>query len=327
MSIHFADLLKQVDPEVERRVRETRNRTRSILQEAVRTDCRLVMKSSAESGHNASVAQVSIEIAPGYPAVIEQISFEDDLAPILLVGRFRESLERTVAGLDGVVDLHNELSELPNAAQWVQVDEQTVRAVGEWAAWLLDVLNGHDPLETVLAVNEDILGVYRYTVNQFVTSDEVTNKASIEIYWGVVGLVSDWLGCSVEDLTIVVLTHELAHAYTQLGADIDGRRWLASAFKDADHALKEGLAQYYTERVLERVKSRFPSAIEVYRSLLPLQPKAYRTHLPWIEGYSPEAVRRAMLEIRRWREGKLSMFHRRLDRAEEELKSNIDQWD
>ena len=40
----------------------------------------------------------------------------------------------------------------------------------------------------------------------------------------VIGLVSEWLGCAVEDLAIVVLTHELAHAYTQLGADIEGHR-------------------------------------------------------------------------------------------------------
>ncbi len=43
----------------------------------------------------------------------------------------------------------------------------------------------------------------------------------------VIGLVSEWLGCAVEDLAIVVLTHELAHAYTQLGADIEGLRWAA----------------------------------------------------------------------------------------------------
>ena len=51
----------------------------------------------------------------------------------------------------------------------------------------------------------------------------------------------------------MVLTHELAHAYTQLGADIDGRRWAAASFAKAETELKEGLAQYYTERVLRRV--------------------------------------------------------------------------
>jgi hypothetical protein len=54
-------------------------------------------------------------------------------------------------------------------------------------------------------------------------------------------MISGWLGCAVDDLAIVVLTHELAHAYTQLGADIDGRRWAAASFAKAETELKEGL--------------------------------------------------------------------------------------
>ena len=35
------------------------------------------------------------------------------------------------------------------------------------------------------------------------------NWANIRLYWGIIGLASEWLGCNVEDLAIVVLTHEL----------------------------------------------------------------------------------------------------------------------
>src|SRR5438045_984553 len=90
--------------------------------------------------------------------------------------------------------------------------------------------------------------------------EDVGFTDDFERCWGVIGLVSDWVGSSVEDLTIVVLTHELAHAYTQLGADIDGRRWPAAAFRRADLPLTEGLAQYYTQAVLERLKDRFDGA-------------------------------------------------------------------
>jgi hypothetical protein len=69
--------------------------------------------------------------------------------------------------------------------------------------------------------------------------------------------VSEWMGCTVEDLTVVVLTHELAHAYTQLGADIEGRRWPAAAFAAAESGLKEGLAQYYTDRVFRTGTASF----------------------------------------------------------------------
>jgi len=142
------------------------------------------------------------------------------------------------------------------------------------------------------------------------------------MYWGVIGLVSEWMGCTVEDLTIVMLAHELAHAYTQLGADIAGQRWSSSDFAAAESELKEGLAQYYTDRVLRRLERRYGGALKAYEDMLPGQPEAYRTHESWVSDYSPEAVRRAMLEVRRWREGTLNDFNRRLATAQKELHPN-----
>jgi hypothetical protein len=63
--------------------------------------------------------------------------------------------------------------------------------------------------------------------------EQAINRTTIRLYWGVIELVSEWLGCGIEDLAIVVLARELAHAYTQLGADIDGRRWAAPSFAKA----------------------------------------------------------------------------------------------
>ena len=119
---------------------------------------------------------------------------------------------------------------------------------------------------------------------------------------------------------MVVLVHELAHAYTQLGADIEGRRWAVNAFAKAETALKEGLAQYYTHRVLQRLEKRYPEAFAVYKQMLLRQPNAYRTHMEWIDNSTPEAVRRAMLEARRRQEEKLSNFNRRLAAAQQQLK-------
>jgi hypothetical protein len=116
-----------------------------------------------------------------------------------------------------------------------------------------------------------------------------------------------------------VLTHELAHAYTQLGADIEGRQWGSSSFAKAETGLKEGLAQYYTDRVLHRLARRYGDALKVFQGLVPHQPKPYREHLPWVDKASPEAVRRAMLEVRRRNEGKLSDFNKRFEAALEGL--------
>ena len=69
---------------------------------------------------------------------------------------------------------------------------------------------------------QDILGAYFFRV------------PAISVYWMVIGIMSGVLGVSVEALTIVVATHELAHAYSHLGRDIDGGRWETEAFARAD---------------------------------------------------------------------------------------------
>ena len=42
----------------------------------------------------------------------------------------------------------------------------------------------------VLAVREDFLGVYQYDASDFFTDEYAVNRASIRLYWGVVGLVA-----------------------------------------------------------------------------------------------------------------------------------------
>ena len=58
--------------------------------------------------------------------------------------------------------------------------------------------------------------------------------------------------------------------------------------------------------------------------MLPKQPGPYRIHETWLEN-DPEAVRRAMIEVRRNKEGELEDFNRRLNLAEKDLatKTNI----
>jgi len=270
-----------------------------------------------EQGHGTG-AQVPVEIAPGLPVILEEVEFPDELEAVLLLARFRGDLERARDGAAGLRALRRQLAARPDVGSWELIPDEPLRHTSEWAAWLLQVLDAHDPLKRVLAVSEDCLGIYRFDVTGSLFPDEFTvNRASIFLYWGVIGLVSDWLGCTVDDLTIVVLTHELAHAYTQLGADIEGKRWPAAEFAGAERELTEGLAQYYTERVLVRAERRWPGALRAYRGLLPHQPAAYRTHERWNTSFSPEAVRRAMLEVRRTQEGRLDQFERRLHAAHE----------
>ena len=64
----------------------------------------------------------------------------------------------------------------------------------------------------------------------------------IRLYWMAIALVAQMLAAPLDALTVVVLTHELAHAYSHLGRDIDGRRWETDAFAKTDFSIAEGIA-------------------------------------------------------------------------------------
>jgi hypothetical protein len=127
------------------------------------------------------------------------------------------------------------------------------------------------------------------------------------VYWAVIGLVAVLLDVKIEDLAAVVLAHELAHAYTHLGYDIDGKNWDGEGFATTESKLKEGLAQYYTQAVCARLR-QMPDCLDAYETLLKEQPEPYQTHVHWVEEFTPEEVRRAMIETRRQGKGNLQSF-------------------
>ncbi len=319
MPIRLTELIEKVPPEVENRVKKTLSHAKPILQEMLRRECRLTMRKGESDEEDRKNVQVPVEVAPGHPVILEDVTFPDDLERILLLGRERAALESARASADALIPLRAKLAQRSAPDQWTGATEAEIRSVRDWADTLLNRLDESDPIKAVLAVSEDCLGVYSFDISALFADEYAINGARIRLYWGVIGLCAEWMGCTVEDLTVVVLTHELAHAYTQLGADIDGRRWPATVFNRVEMGLAEGLAQYYTDRVLNRVQKQHPAALGVFLKMQPQQPEPYRAHQPWLTAYSPEAVRRAMLEVRYWKELKLSDFNRRLNKAQQEL--------
>lgn len=213
MPIKLTDLIARVPAEVEARVRRVRDQVRPIVQEALRAECRLVLRTPEETEQKRPGAHVPVEVEPGYPVVLQHIAFPDDFERIMLLGRYRALLEQARNGASGLVRLRDELMQRSEPGKWVSATASDLQSVSNWSAALLKVLDQHDPLKTVLSVSQDFLGVYEYDAKSLFADEMVVNRATIRLYWGVIGLVSEWLGCEVEDLAIVVLVHELAHAY------------------------------------------------------------------------------------------------------------------
>src|SRR5437899_6696444 len=121
MPIRLTELIAKVPAVVETKVKRARDQNRSVLQEALRSECRLVMRTSDEAEGNKAGAQVPVEVAPGHPAILEGVTFPADLERILLLGRYRGCLEQAKAGAAGLLPLHEELLRRPDSERWVGI--------------------------------------------------------------------------------------------------------------------------------------------------------------------------------------------------------------
>lgn len=165
--------------------------------------------------------------------------------------------------------------------------DEIIRVQQTAEAWLKQ-LDEANALERITGINEDVLGAYFF------------RGPEIRLYWVVIGITARALGVSAEALTVVVLAHELAHAYTHLGRDIDSERWDTDRFARADLAIVEGLAQFYTAVLCRRLAARMPAAFDVYKQLLERQSGPYKAHLAWVrdDEQGGEIVRVTMIECR-----------------------------
>jgi hypothetical protein len=155
---------------------------------------------------------------------------------------------------------------------------------------LADALTRVEWLDEIWRDPVDCLGAYFF------------HKPVVEIYWMPIGFAAARYEIDVEALTYVVLAHELAHAYTHLGFDIDGHRWDTDSFARTSGYVVEGLAQYYARAVCRNVAARYPAGLGAFEALLEHQkPGPYADFEDWTRGLRDpgEHMRRAMLECRK----------------------------
>jgi hypothetical protein len=158
--IKLTDLIARVSREVKTKVQRTRDDVRSVLQDALRAECRLVMRTQEETEQRRQGAQVQAEVAVGHPLALEDIEFPADIARVLLLGRYRNPLEQASDCIPQLLKLGDHLWEQPEPDKWAPASASEMQLVESWVTQLLRVLNEHDPLKKVLMVSEDFLGVY-----------------------------------------------------------------------------------------------------------------------------------------------------------------------
>jgi len=154
MPITIAELLRRVPPEIEGKVKRVRDQTRAAIQEALRVECRLQLRMVTDDDPTGGHVQVPIEIAPGYPHSMGDITFDGDVDLLLLLIRFREDLERTKASLPVLGQLQEALGKNEKWTSLVTLTNGEIGNVHDWVKRLLEILGKDDPVEKLLAIRE-----------------------------------------------------------------------------------------------------------------------------------------------------------------------------
>lgn len=295
------DLIKRVDPAVEGIVETVRREWNDTFRKQIRSDSRLNLASGK------SRESVPIRIAAGLPLSLMKLGSLEVDPLIEHFVQVRREMECARADLAKIYEVLKNLPGLDGKRR-SHIADQKARIVG-LRAFFADTLReviAKSVVQYILEVNEDVLGIYRSGP-----------YSEIVLFWAVIGFVARGLGTDPAGLAGVVLAHELAHAYTHLGVDADGNTW--EHFSKSESELKEGLAQYYTDRIAKEQGSKFPGLLDAYRTLTPQQPPKYQRHLTWTDRWPLEVVRAAMLQARTQKAATIAQFELDLEEQKRRL--------
>jgi hypothetical protein len=233
-------------------------------------------------------AGVTIEIIDGVSEPLADIirEYPDPIAWWILLNR--PKLEAAADGLHAVDQRIPEIARSSLGRQLSEGDPEVVRRGHDLIRRFLADEIDKVILERIRRIDRDWLGAYFFW------------QGRIELYAPAIALWSGRCGVPIEDMAIVVLAHELAHAFTHIGRDIDRRVWKTDDFAMADTFLVEGLAQFYTDRVCDRLVESRSSLRMAFDGLNQNQSPPYCEFHEWkkVGPYVGEAVRQALIDCR-----------------------------
>jgi len=252
-----------IPPDAEDRVTRSYRQWNQIVRDHIRNETEL--KLADGDGRNA----VSVKVVDGFPVGLAHLigRYSDPVLWRLIVGQ--PKLGGVVEGLTFLLDDWQAFEQWPQLPPTARNGRDPMHRTVEIVNALQQAALTERVRKDITAIDEDILGVYH------------TITSNVEIFWMPIAMVAAMLDVRIEDLTVVVLAHELTHGYTHIGRDIDGLQWDNEVFRRSDHAVVEGLAQFYTEVVTNKIAQRSPGPKLAYERLLGLQSGPYLAHQTW----------------------------------------------
>ena len=286
--------LRETMGDVEKKVKDTHKQWNTKIREQLRD----------RTGFSPTIGEkrqfIPVYIIPGIPVSFRKI-FNQYPDPFFWNVFIRKGeLETTRKGLIYILQNTGEVELIQyggNAERLGYVDE-TLNTVDH----LLNFANQVNLVDLIKGMG-DVFGCY------------YPGNPTIELNWISIGLFAGVMKVSVESLTMVVLAHELAHAYTHVGMDFDGNQWGTMQFECSDLAVIEGLAQYYTERIAQVWVSNSPEMLHTFYELLKHQSDEYTRYKKWTgrDGISDELIRQCMRSCRRYGIADFEFFEDQLE--------------
>jgi hypothetical protein len=280
----IATIRPLIPPDAKERVERAYKQFNSAVREQIRAETGLRLSDETAKG------AVSVRIVEGFPTEIAQLidRHQDQILWRLIVAQ--PKLGGAVEGLGLLLQDWEQFEKWVSLPEVAKGSKPSLERAAQVAFAMQNLAVARKVFDEIKKIREDILGLYRL------------HDSSVDIYWMAQALVAAMIGVRIEDLTVVTLAHELAHAYTHVGKDIDGVAWSNATFAGSALEVKEGLAQTYTAVVARKIGNRAPGVQQAYERLLEHQSEPYKVHLEWLKDHGArrgEIVRFAMLRARR----------------------------
>lgn len=177
--------------------------------------------------------------------------------------------------------------------------------------WLLADIKGYLKANSLAGPFTEMMnkpGKHRSLFGLYTYSDQ-----HIELYYMPLLIFCKYNEVDLQWAIVVVLAHELAHAYHHAGKDNDGRVW--TNMPKSHLWIKEGLAEYFTERFVIAHEREYPALRKVYDRLLRGAGEEYTSYLEWKDDYSLEHVKLALSMVRRHDVRNYEAFKGKLEEA------------
>lgn len=188
-------------------------------------------------------------------------------------------------------DLRNLKEQLIRSSSYYTSDPERKRLYD----WLLADIRAYlsrNSLRGPFTVLMKTPGKHRDLFGSYVYKDQ-----HVELFYMPLLIFCKFFEVDLQWAIVVVLAHELAHAYHHAGKDNDGRSW--TTMPQAHLWVKEGLAEYYTEQFVLKHEHLYPALRKAFDGLLKGSGDEYKSYLEWKDLYTLEQVKLALAMVRR----------------------------